>query len=416
MTAAGAGARRLPSAPAAWAIAAFIVGRLVVAASGWAALHIAGAPSPRARLLADPAFLFHGAAGNLLNPGLSWDGNWFAGIASRGYDSAESLAFFPLYPYLVRVTTVIFSSVLVSGIIVSLVCAAAAMVVLYRMVATRYDARTAAWTIAFLSLCPTSLFFQAVYSESLFLLLVVGSLALAERERWAVGCAVGGLAAMTRNTGVLLLVPLFLLYAENREWRLSGDQRLKWPRDARLAWLALVPSGLLIYMGYLKWRVDEPLAFLTVQKAWGRHFDVPVFTLWHGATAAYHSLGATVSRWPALAGWLAPGGRGQWMYAMEVVPFVAAVAGIVVLVVAWNRLPAAYNAWTLLVFVVPLCIPMKDIPLFSLPRFLLLAFPLFVGLALVTVRLTLLRWVLLVLSVVLLAWLSASFALFSWVS
>jgi len=340
---------------------------------------------------------------------------WFTLIARDGYRATEAPAFFPLYPTLIRAVGVTVRSYAAAGVIVSLVCAAVAMIVLYRMVAARYDSRAAAWTVAFLSLCPVSLFFQAVYAESLFLLLVVGSLALAERGHWALACAVAGLAALTRNTGVLLCVPLFLLYAERRHWKLRGEH-LEWPQDVRLAWLGLVPAGLVAYMGFLWWRVGNPLAFSTAQLAWVRSFAWPFVTVWRGAEGASHAIRVAVAQWPLGSTWIGPGGDGQWMFSMVLVPFVALVIALILLVLAWRLLPASYNAWALLVVLVPLFTPVRNIPLLSLPRFLLVAFPLSLGLALLTARRPLLRWTLVVASCLLLAWLSASFALFSWVA
>ena len=80
---------------------------------------------------------------------------------------------------------------------------------------------------------------------------------------------------------MLLCVPLVILYAERRQWKLRGTH-LEWPRDARLAWLALVPSGLLAYMGYLWWYVGDSVAFSTAQVAWARSFAWPVVTVWRG--------------------------------------------------------------------------------------------------------------------------------------
>ena len=134
------------------------------------------------------------------------------------------------------------------------------------------------------------------------------------------------------------------------------------------------------------------------------------------AEVSAHTAGQVAAHWPLQASWMAPAGQGQWMMAQGLLPFLAVVAAIVVLVLAWRRLPAAYNVWALAVLVVPLFMPMRGIPLYSLPRFLLMAFPLFIGVALLTKRVPVLRWVVLAVSVVLLAWLSGSFALFSWVA
>ena len=280
---------RLLRAPALWAAAAFIIGRLITVAAGLTAWGGHTIPPASGRwAAADHSVLLGGALGRLFDPWAAWDGMWFTAIARTGYEAPEAPAFFPLYPALVRLVAMPVRSYAAAGVIVSIACAAAAMVVLYRMVAARYDSRIAAWTVAFLSLCPASFFFQAVYTESLFLLLVVGAVALAEHGRWAFACAVGGLAALTRNTGVLLCVPLFLVYAERHQWKLRGEH-LEWPRDVRLTWLGLVPAGLIAYMGFLWWRVGDPLAFSTAQLAWARSLAWPFVTVWHGAEGASHA-------------------------------------------------------------------------------------------------------------------------------
>ena len=403
-------------APAFWAGAAFVSGRLVTIVAGliaWAGWRI---PPPTGRWpSSDHTVLIHGVLARLFDPWVAWDGLWYTSIAKLGYQSPQSPAFFPAYPYVIRGVALVTRSTLVAGVLVSLVCSGLAMVLLYRMVAARYDARTAAWTVAFLSLCPTSLFFGVVYGESLFLLLVLGSLALAERGMWVAACAVGALAALTRNTGVLVCLPLLFLYAERRHWTWR-QVRPEWPSDVRLAWLALVPTGLLLYMAFLWSRFGDALAFVAVQRAWARSFALPPVTLWHATEQAGHALRMTATHWPLTWSWVGPGGDGQWMYAMVLLPFVALVAAVIVLVLAWRRVPAAYNAWTLAVIALPLMSPMRGIALFSFPRFLLMAFPLFLGAALLTAHRPVVRWTLIVVSVLLLAWLSASFALFSWVS
>ena len=68
----------------------------------------------------------------------------------------------------------------------------------------RLGAKSALWTVVFLSVFPTAFFFQAIYSESLFLLLSVACFLAARRGRWALAGAAGFLASLTRNTGLLL--------------------------------------------------------------------------------------------------------------------------------------------------------------------------------------------------------------------
>ncbi|HZL64689.1 MAG TPA: hypothetical protein VFD50_07095, partial [Thermoleophilia bacterium] len=153
----------------------------------------------------------------------------------------------------------------IGGIVISLVSYGVAMVLLYKLTKELFGPTVAAWTVALISWFPTSVVFSAVYSESLFLMLTVAAFWFATRRRWFLAGLAGLLAALTRNSGLLLVVPLLLLYGRECGWSLRRVS-LRWPRDLRLGLLLLVPAGLLLYMGYLQARFGKPLLFSTVEK------------------------------------------------------------------------------------------------------------------------------------------------------
>ena len=92
-----------------------------------------------------------------------------------------------------------------------------------------------AWLVAtlYLALFPTSLFLGAVYGESLYLALAIGTFVLAERGRLGWASVVAGLALLTRPQGIALL-PALAVFA----WR---SER----RGRDLALLA-VPAGMFL--------------------------------------------------------------------------------------------------------------------------------------------------------------------------
>src|SRR3954467_2623401 len=127
--------------------------------------------------------------------------------------------------------------------LLSLVAFAAALVRFDRLtVLETGDALVARRAVWLLALFPASLFFSAVYTEALFLLLSVGSFYAARQGRWAWAGVLGGAAAMTRNVGVMLLVPLALLYLNGPREDRPGE-RGRFPVRAHVAWLALAPLG-----------------------------------------------------------------------------------------------------------------------------------------------------------------------------
>ena len=160
---------------AAWAAAAAVGSRLLLAAVAFATTYTVGV-RVRGLDLRDPAHAeaLEGTLARLLEPWAHWDGVWFVRIAADGYAAhLHSEAFFPLYPLLVRAVEAGVGDYVVAGLLVSLACYAGAMVVLFRLAGAELGERVALWSVVFVSLFPTALFFQAVYSESLFLLLTL---------------------------------------------------------------------------------------------------------------------------------------------------------------------------------------------------------------------------------------------------
>src|SRR3954454_21113688 len=193
-----------------------------------------------------------------------WDSDWFLRIAENGYTWPSSTpAFFPLYPLLVAgLGWLLLGHYLLAGVVVSLAAGSFAFVLLYRLTCLRLGEEAARHTVLFLALAPTSLFFGAVYSESLFLLLAVAPFLLAERGRfWQAGTA-AGLALLTRSAGVALLPALVVL-----AWRRPDRWR-------SLAGVAVAPLLFAIYPAVLATWIGHPLAFLDAQKVvWERRLS-----------------------------------------------------------------------------------------------------------------------------------------------
>ena len=89
-----------------------------------------------------------------------WDAGWFVRIATHGYDTKQSAAFFPLYPLVVRGLAFVVRSHLAAGVLVSLASAAGAAILLYRLARSR-DA------VLLLALYPIAYVFTAAYSDAL---------------------------------------------------------------------------------------------------------------------------------------------------------------------------------------------------------------------------------------------------------
>ena len=139
-----------------------------------------------------------------------WDSEWYLRIADSGYDWPSSTpAFFPLYPLLVGgLGRILGGHFLLAGIVVSLAACAIAFALLYRLVRRRFRPDDALRSVVYLALFPTSLFLGAVYAESLFLALAIGTFVLVEERRAGWASVTAGLALLTRPYGVALLPAL----------------------------------------------------------------------------------------------------------------------------------------------------------------------------------------------------------------
>lgn len=191
-----------------------------------------------------------------------WDGLWYKQIVTEGYTYAPDsnyqypVAFFPLYPLLVRSLMFLGLRYEAAGILVNNFTFLGALFLLYQWAAERYSPRVAQWSTAVMAWCPFALFCTVTYTEGLFLLCTTGALYAFERRRYAWAGFWGMLSTATRVPGgVLLPTFFFVAWREKRKWM------------AYVAGLAVV-LGLLFYMLYCALQFGEPLAFLKIQQSW----------------------------------------------------------------------------------------------------------------------------------------------------
>jgi Mannosyltransferase (PIG-V) len=304
-----------------------------------------------------------------------WDSVWFLRIAEHGYDAATGAAsaFYPLYPATVAVLgRAFFGHYVLAGIVISLAASFCAFLLLYELAEERLGADGARRAVLYLALFPFALFFQAVYSESLYLLLTVAAFVLAERRRYPAAGAVAGLALLTRPTGVALLPALALLAWRERD------------RVRALAWLALAPLMFAAYPLYL-WQADgDPWAFLRAQRLWSRHLSPagPFGGIWDGLRAGWAGIEQLASGSQTHIYWTAVRDTDPIRAAtlnLECLAFL--VLFVVLTVIAWRRFGAPYGLFAALSLAIPLSVPSERWPLLSMPRFGLTIFPLFLALA-----------------------------------
>jgi hypothetical protein len=292
----------------------------------------------------------------------------YLAIASHGYaaTTARSPVFFPLYPLLIRIGGFLMGSEVLAGVAISLASFAAALLLLGRLTELELGPSTARATVLLLAFAPLAFFFSAVYTESLFLLFSVGALLAARRERWALAAVLTSLATLTRVTGILLIAPIVIMQMRRR-------RRV----DARLAWTLLPIASLGAYLAYLAATGLGWLAPFTDERLWGRVSAGPlagvVFAVKDALQAAGAiTRGAVAVYQPTRFGPLTPSAESILLV------FVLGIA-CAALLACFRRLPFEYGVYAGVALVTCISSPDSGQPLFSLDRYVLTIFPLWMA-------------------------------------
>jgi len=314
-----------------------------------------------------------------LSPLARWDSVWYLRVADHGYPhGGAEAAFFPLYPGLARAVGTLGGgsrgAVLIAAYLISLTALLAALVVFYRLASLELGKRLAGPSLLLLSLFPGALYFGAPYSESLFLLASVGAFYAARTGRWpwAGGCLAA--AAATRSAGVLLVVPVALVFMQHLR---AGGRR----SDG--LWLLLGPAGVAAFALLLGLQQGDPFLFTHVQDFWYREFAGPLVGVWDGLVAAVDGGRQLLSGSRDTVYFTRAGGDPFRVAGMNLMLFGFLVFALVACWGTLRRLPPAYGVWVGLALLLPLSFPVGPQPLMSLPRFLAVLFPIFMWLALV---------------------------------
>jgi hypothetical protein len=244
-------------------------------------------------------------------------------------------------------------------VLISLLAFACALVVVYRWAEVHGGADAAVGTVVLLSTYPFAVFFSAAYTESLFLLLMVGACYAFERGRLPLAGAAGLLAGLTRPNGLMLSVALGLLALAPLGRREPG-----WVRrtSGGLLAAAMPAVGTLLYTAFVYRLTGNPLAWVEAQAAWGRKFDsTAAHYAWIWQTIADDGILAYVHTVPAEA--------------VQVVPVVFSLA---LVWPVWRRIGPAYAVFML----ANLLPPLIQGGVLSLGRFTSTLFPQFLALAL----------------------------------
>jgi hypothetical protein len=288
-----------------------------------------------------------------------WDGRWYEKIAHQGYPRwvahgdfyrgtgrtvQSAVAFFPLYPGIVRVADFLLpGSAWVAGVVVALLLGAVATVLVW-VIANRVAGRQVADRAAILfAFSPGAFVLSLVYAEALMVVLAAACLLALMDRRWLLAGVLAALATATRPNAMALGVAC--AFAAGVAWRQHRDWRA-------LIAPVLTPVGMVAFMLFLWQHTSEPLIWFRVEATgWGERVDFG----WSNATTFLRMLSNPNQ-------------------AVLAVSLVFTLVLIYVLVRA--RLPGVLNAYAGAALFLVLTSHIN-----ARPRFLFVAFPLVIALA-----------------------------------
>lgn len=222
----------------------------------------------------------------------NFDGVHYLRIARYGYIDDFAQAFFPLFPILIRYVTkynfllpietaikfpqYIEAQYFQNALIISNLLFFIGIIFLYKLLRIDHKKSVSFKSIFFLLAFPTAFYFGAVYSESMFFLLTVLTFYFMRKNKFIISGIFAALASGTRVIGVILFFSLLI------EVMVKRKNIFKKPIEIIKMLLSLViaPSGLVIFMIYLKLNFNDYLYFLNAQPLFGAdRTNTPIITL-----------------------------------------------------------------------------------------------------------------------------------------
>jgi Gpi18-like mannosyltransferase len=252
-----------------------------------------------------------------------FDSGFYQMIAMGGY-TAETAAFLPLYPLLMRVVTLSTCGVLPctaidAAFVVSNLSALGAACAVFALARADGDDAQSNTALFYWLIFPSAFFLTANYTESTFVLLAAPAFIAARHGRWGLAGAAGALARLTRATGFALFVALGV------EWWRQGRVR-------RGLWLLLIPAA---FAGFQLYLAMQGLSFFDTQ-----------YRLFHRVPWSFDSLPDNLD-WEHLITY--PAAQANLLLDSAIAMFVMSVS-------AWQlwRGRASYGVYGLLCILLPL--------------------------------------------------------------
>lgn len=330
----------------------YIGSRLVLLLVGLLAPIVRGSDTYPIRVTVERAWQF--TPYRLLDMWARWDTGWYYSITANGYVQAEAgtqsnLAFFPLYPYLIRASNFFLldfrehrTTFTLIGVVISNLAFLGALLILAKILKhlnfSDDFTRNAVWIAL---IFPLSFFFSTLLTESLLLFLVLTSMWSCIQRNWLLCAVAASLAMVTRPLGQLVIIPIAISYLMQNKGKIRWKEILPF---------ALVPLTFFGYIWSLYLISGDWFAILNIRAAWSHNPSLPWQTLFfidpYRPTLSYLNI--------------------------------SIVVGMIILnaIYIWKYPHKEWGIWGLLMIILPLFLGLSD----SIGRYSLMAFPAFIAL------------------------------------
>lgn len=296
----------------------------------------------------------------------NFDGVHYIKIAYEGYQAAFSQAFFPLYPFLVKVFNFLprninldpryfvdpsffYTALLLSNLFCFLF-----LVYFYKLLRIDYSKKTSFLTLILLLSFPTAFFLGSIYTESLFLFLTIASVYYYKKEKYILAGVLAALSSATRITGIFLLIVFVIDFFKNR----------KLIDFKKLVTILITPFGLIFYMLYLNKNFGDSLMFFHVQPGFGAFRSGSEIVLLPQVVYRYIKIITTVDIFSL-----------QFLNSFVELFFTLGVLSLII--IFYKKMKPEYFWYSLVILILPTLTGTFS----SMPRYILAIFPIFSVLA-----------------------------------
>jgi len=312
----------------------------------------------------------------LLYPWANFDGIHYLMIASQGY--SNNLGFMPLFPIALNLVANLFGGgetfsivYFLTGFFLANIFFLISLFIFFKLLRLDYSKSKTLQTIIFLVIFPTSFFFGAIYSESMFLLLTLLSFYFARKGQWFFAGIVGFFLPITRIVGIFILPALIVEFFQQenilKKWKkLAYIERIKIIKKSIP--IFFIPLSIVFYSIYNYLQKGDYLYFLHAHGNVGnsRTVDGLVFI----PQTVYRYFKILISVPTVQAEW--------WVSLLEITVFLLVIW---LLILAFKyKVRLSYLVFAALCFL----LPVSSGTFSGLPRYALILFPIFIAITLAT--------------------------------